>query len=162
MAVLSISLLDLKVSAEIEKFEQLRCKILAKGLASEYYYGTNRFNLHAFWSDHKTILPIHYAAFLAEVGCKKAAAANVESSFSGAGKFSSEVTAATALALQLRSSRFSTIAAPLCGPSHAAPLVVCVRQAKSVGGVLLSRTVKLHENWKYPFLRPTIEKIIKR
>ena len=118
------SLLDLKVSAEIEKFEQLRCKILAKGLASEYFYGTNRFNLHVFWGDHKTILPIHYAAFLAEVGCKKAAAANVESSFSGAGKFSAE--------------------------------------AKSVGGVLLTRMVKLHENWKYPFLRPTVETIIKR
>ena len=30
----------------------------------------------------------HYAVYLAEVGCKKAAAANVESVFSGAGTFS--------------------------------------------------------------------------
>ena len=37
-----------------------------------------------------------------------------------------------------------------------------MRQAKSVGAVHLSRTVKLHQNWKYPFLRPTIEEIIQR
>ena len=35
-------------------------------------------------------------------------------------------------------------------------------QAKSVGPELLSRIVKLHYNWKYIFLRPTIEEIVKR
>jgi hypothetical protein len=74
--------------------------------------------------DHKTILPIHYAVYLAEVGCKKAAAANVESVFSGAGKFTSE--------------------------------------APSTGAKLLQRMVKLHYNWKYVFLRPTMNKIIER
>ena len=69
-------------------------------------------------------MPLHYAVYLAEVGCKKAAAANVESVFSGAGKFTSE--------------------------------------APSTGAKLLQRMVKLHYNWKYPFLRPTMEKIIGR
>ena len=69
-------------------------------------------------------MPIHYAVYLAEVGCKKAAAANVESVFSGAGKFTSE--------------------------------------APSTGAKLLQRMVKLHYNWKYSFLRPTMEKIIER
>ena len=69
-------------------------------------------------------MPLHYAVYLAEVGCKKAAAANVESVFSGAGKFTSE--------------------------------------APSTGAKLLQRMVKLHYNWKYSFLRPTMEKIIER
>jgi len=46
--------------------------------------------LRQFWADHKDVLPIHYAVYLAEVGCKKSAAANVESVFSGAGKFTAE------------------------------------------------------------------------
>ena len=37
--------------------------------------------------DHKAALPLHYSAYLAEVGCKKSASANVESVFSGAGNF---------------------------------------------------------------------------
>ena len=69
-------------------------------------------------------MPLHYAVYLAEVGCKKAAAANVESVFSGAGKFTSE--------------------------------------APSTGAKLLQRMVKLHYNWKYPFLRPTMDEIIAR
>ena len=60
--------------------------------------------------------------YLSDVGCKKAASANVESIFSGAGKFTSE--------------------------------------AGSVGHVLLSRMVKLHYNWKYIFLRPTIKEVV--
>jgi len=43
-----------------------------------------------FWADHKAVLPIHYAVYLAEVGCKNSAAVNVESVFSGAGKFTAE------------------------------------------------------------------------
>jgi len=75
-----------------------------------------------FWADHKAVLPIHYAVYLAEVGCKKAVAVNVESVFSGAGKFTAE--------------------------------------APSTGAELLSRMVKLHYNWKYLFLRPTMAKIM--
>jgi hypothetical protein len=37
--------------------------------------------------DHKKVLPLHYNVYLAKVGCKKREAANVESIFSGAGKF---------------------------------------------------------------------------
>ena len=55
-------------------------------------------------------------------GCKKAAAANVESVFSGAGKFTEE--------------------------------------AGSAGPILISRIVKLHYNWKYAFLRPSMDEII--
>ena len=67
---------------------------------------------------------MHYAVYLAEVGCKKAAAANVESVFSGAGKFTDEAT--------------------------------------SAGPVLLQRIIKLHYNYKCPFLRPSREKVAAR
>ena len=95
-----------------------------QGLEAKYYNKTQRYNLREFWADHKAVLPLHYAVYLAEVGCKKAAAANVESVFSGAGKFASE--------------------------------------AVRVGPTLLSRMIKLHYNWKYIFLRPTVKEIIKR
>jgi hypothetical protein len=62
--------------------------------------------------------------FLSEVGCKRAAAANVVFVFSGAGKFTEE--------------------------------------AKFVGPKLLQCMVKLHYNWKYAFLRPTIEEVCTR
>ena len=42
--------------------------------------------MRKFWAEHKAALPLHYAVYLAEVACKRAAAANVESVFSGAGK----------------------------------------------------------------------------
>ena len=77
-----------------------------------------------FWADHKLTLPLHYAAYLADVGCKRAAAANVESVFSGAGKFTEE--------------------------------------ASSAGHLLLRRMIKLHYNWKYPFIRPRIEEVCTR
>jgi hypothetical protein len=47
--------------------------------------------LGAFWAAHKVVLPLHYSVYVAEVSCKKSAAANVESVFSGAGKFTEEV-----------------------------------------------------------------------
>jgi len=62
-----------------------------QGPTSIYYCEKgNRFNLRQFWADDKAVLPIHYAVYLAEVGCKKSAAANVESVFSGTGKFTAE------------------------------------------------------------------------
>jgi hypothetical protein len=63
----------------------------SQGVDSEFYQGTTRFNLRAFWAAHKVLLPLHYSVYVAEVGCKKSAAANVESVFSGAGKFTEEV-----------------------------------------------------------------------
>ena len=56
---------------------------------------TTRATAHAFWADHKHVLPLHYAVYLvAEVGCKRSAAANVETVFSGAGKFMEEASSA--------------------------------------------------------------------
>ena len=67
----------------------------------------------------------HYAVYLAEVGCKRSAAANVETVFSGAGKF--------------------------------------MEEASSAGHVqLLRRMIKLHYNWKYFFIRPTVEEVCAR
>ena len=62
--------------------------------------------------------------YVAEVAPKKAAAANVETVFSGAGKF--------------------------------------MEEAKSTGPTLLQRMTRLHYNWKYEFLRPTIESVVAR
>lgn len=96
----------------------------SQGLNNKYYEGTSRFNLHAFWADHKMKLPLHYRVYIVEVGCKKAAAANCETVFSGAGKFSKE--------------------------------------ALSVSPKLMERMCKLHYNWKYEFLRPSIDEVVKR
>ena len=35
-------------------------------------------------------------------------------------------------------------------------------EAKSAGPVLLQRIARLHHNWKYAFLRPTIAAVVKR
>jgi hypothetical protein len=80
--------------------------------------------LRKFWVDHREVLPVHYAVYLAEVACLKAASANVESVFSGAGKFTKE--------------------------------------APSTGHVLLKRIVRLHYNWKYDFIRPSIKAVCAR
>ena len=80
--------LDLEVKLEMERFGAISLKTLATGKTSSYYHrGADRFNLRSFWADHKAALPLHYSAYLAEVGCKKSASANVESVFSGAGNF---------------------------------------------------------------------------
>ena len=63
-------------------------------LTHTHYQGGKRFNLFSFWADHKSALPLHEKVFRAEVGPKKAAAANVESVFSGAGKFTDEAKSA--------------------------------------------------------------------
>ena len=81
--------------------------------------------MRTFWAEHKTALPLHYSTYVAEVGCKKSASANVESVFSGAGKF--------------------------------------MEEAKTAGLDLLEHMVKqLHYNWKYAFVRPTMDEIIER
>ena len=61
---------------------------------------TQQFDLHNLWLDNKFSLPLHYAVYIAEVGCKKVAAANVESVFSGAGKFTLEAKATGAVYLR--------------------------------------------------------------
>ena len=111
------------VQSEINNFDMISTRVLAEGLKNKYFGGSQLFNLHQFWADHKMSMPFHFGVYVAEVGCKKAAAANVESVFSGAGKFTEE--------------------------------------ARSAQPTLLQRMIKLHYNWKYSFLRPTIEQVCK-
>ena len=124
MPDVEISKTDAQVQVEIERFSIISEQIIAQGEGGEYYQGNHRINLRAFWADHKRVLPLHYNVYLAEVGCKKSAAANVESVFSGAGKFTDE--------------------------------------AGSAGHVLLPRIVRLHYNWKYDFLCPTVDQVVDR
>jgi len=46
--------------------------------------------------------------------------------------------------------------------SHSLDYTFLRTQAPLAGPALLSRIVKLHYNWKYMFLRPTLIKIIQR
>ena len=126
-------------------------------MAAKHYEGTGRFNLRAFWAEYKNVLPIHYRTYLAEVACKKAASANVETVFSGAGKFMAEVHAPS---LPLPFCCSPCLPLPFgCHPQHR---LLLGRQAPHAGAPLLSRIVKLHYNWKYPFLRPSIKEIVER
>ena len=101
---------------------------MAQGEKHEHYKqvsdGSSRFDLQSFWAEKKEELPLHFKVYVAEVGCKQAASANVESVFSGAGKF--------------------------------------MQEAPSTGPVLLQRMIRLHYNWKYRYLRPTIHKVSER
>ena len=123
-----------------------------QGPDSKYYQGGDNFNLRMFWAEHKSSLPVHFSVYVAEVACKKAGASNVETVFSGAGKYMEEVHAQpaphptplpTAPAAHL----------PACSPSG---------QAESTGPQLLQRIVRLHYNWKYAFLRPTNKAVCER
>ena len=65
-----------------------------QGADHEYYKteaGGQHFQLRKFWMDHQKALPLHFSAYQAQVAPLKAAAANVETVFSGAGKFTEEV-----------------------------------------------------------------------
>ena len=101
------SRVDLAIKEEIEKFQIISSKILAQGAANSFYEGTDRFNLRKFWTDHKTVLPIHSRVYIAHVGCLKAAAANVETVFSGAGKFTQAATSVSATFLGCAALTFS-------------------------------------------------------
>ena len=78
--------------------------------------------LAPFWADHKAFLPIHYAVYLAEVGCKKSAAANVESIFSGAGKFTAEAPSTGAELLSCTTTGSNSSFAPPCCRSLSATI----------------------------------------
>ena len=97
--------------------------MLKAGLKHECYEGGQLFNSRKYWATQKLLLPLHFGAYVAEVAPKKAAAANLETVFSGAGKFTQE--------------------------------------APTTGATLLQRITKLHYNWKYVFLRPTIEEVVR-
>ena len=80
------------------------------------------FDLSLFWAGQKSVLPVHYALWLAEVGCAKVSSANVETVFSGAGRISAK--------------------------------------SRTLDPQLLSDYAFLHYNYKYEWLRPTLEEII--
>ena len=86
------------------------------------YMASGIFDLSVFWSGQKSVIPVHYSLWMAEVGCAKVASANVETVFSGAGCISMK--------------------------SHC------------LGPQILSNYVFLHYNYKYDWLRPTIEEIV--
>ena len=92
-----MSMIDAQVKKEMASFEEISNRLLAdRGNKYYMYQGSDRFNLRVFWAEHKTLLPIHYRVYMAEVGPNRAASANVETVFSGAGRFSKEAEKASA------------------------------------------------------------------
>ena len=53
-------------------------------MSSRYYEG-GIFSEKTFWYEHRTDMSIHYNTYVGQVGCAKAASANVETVFSGVG-----------------------------------------------------------------------------
>lgn len=86
------------------------------------YMASGIFDLSVFWSGQKSVIPVHYSLWMAEVGCAKVASANVETVFSGVGRISMK--------------------------SHC------------LGPQILSDYAFLHYNYKYDWLRPTLEEIV--
>ena len=102
----------------------LRAKILARGTEGEYYYGTNRFNLRAFWPRTRASSPCIMLSMWPRWAARRQQ--------------------------QQKLSRSSRVRASLQRrPS---------RSARSYSSVM----IKLHYNWKYNFLRPSMEEIVKR
>ena len=52
------------------------------------YMASGIFDLSVFWSGQKSVIPVHYSLWMAEVGCAKVASDNVETVFSDAGRIS--------------------------------------------------------------------------
>ena len=64
------------------KFKSIRQGVVAEG-GSSRFYERGIFNQKRFWYESRHELPLHYSAYVPEVGSQKAAAANVETVFSG-------------------------------------------------------------------------------
>ena len=79
-----ISEMEKKVEDEMSKFYAICGGILAEGDRSRFVKG-GIFDQKEFFYEHRHDLPIHYNAFVGEVGTMKAASANIESVFSGVG-----------------------------------------------------------------------------
>ncbi len=112
------SLLDV-VKVEEAKFASICASVRSDPSA---YMNQSLFDQASFWAQQKGVIPVHYALWLAEVGCVKLASANVESVFSGAGRISNK--------------------------------------SKTLDPTILSNYAFNHYNYKYDWLRPTIEEII--
>eukprot|EP00966_Prymnesium_polylepis_P027323 632248-Prymnesium_polylepis.1 len=82
--VVEDSAADVALKEEMELYE----KICATVDHAKYQVEDERYNLNAFWADHKKTLPIHYHVYLADCGSKRASSASVESVYSGATKLS--------------------------------------------------------------------------
>jgi hypothetical protein len=77
-------------SLAVIKLEEAKCvSICGSVLANkEPFMDAGIFDLGLFWAGQRSVLPVHYSLWLAEVGCTKVASANVEVVFSGAGRIS--------------------------------------------------------------------------
>ena len=75
---------DAVLKEEIEAYEKI-CSMVDH---AKYQVEDDRYDLNAFWADHKKTLPIHYQVYLADCGSKRASSASVESVYSGATKLS--------------------------------------------------------------------------
>ena len=115
---------DTDNSLDVIKLEEAKyASICVSVLANpKPYMASGIFDLSVFWSGQKSVIPVHYSLWMAEVGCAKVASANVETVFSGAGRISMK--------------------------SHC------------LGPQILSDYAFLHYNYKYDWLRPTLEEIV--
>jgi hypothetical protein len=115
---------DTDNSLDVIKLEEAKyASICVSVLANpKPYMASGIFDLSVFWSGQKSVIPVHYSLWMAEVGCAKVASANVETVFSGAGRISMK--------------------------SHC----LCPQ--------ILSDYAFLHYNYKYDWLRPTLEEIV--
>jgi len=59
----------------------LQTTVIERGTKSKWHGTDGSFDLLTFCYDHRETLPVHYHAFCARVGCKKAAASCIESIF---------------------------------------------------------------------------------
>ena len=75
---------------ELVKMEEVKYEQICMGVEadSRAYMEHGLFDQGKFWAAQKHALPLHYAVWVAEVGCAKLASANVETVFSGAGRIS--------------------------------------------------------------------------
>ena len=111
-------------SLEVVKLEEAKYASICVSVYAntEQFMDAGIFDLGLFWSQQKSILPVHYSLWMAEVGCAKVASANVEVVFSGAGRIS--------------------------------------QKSRCLDPQLLSDYSFLHYNYKYDWLRPTLEEIV--
>ena len=79
---------DVILEEEIRMYEKVCCSVDT----NKYSMEDSRYDLNAFWSDHKIVLPIHYLVYLGDCGSKRASSASVETVYSGATKLADEAT----------------------------------------------------------------------
>ena len=79
---------DVILEEEIRMYEKICCSVDT----NKYSMEDSRYDLNAFWSDHKIVLPIHYLVYLGDCGSKRASSASVETVYSGATKLADEAT----------------------------------------------------------------------